>query len=120
MGLEMRRQHLVMAAAIARCKRGVPGAMSPAEMAAALDALCASPMPSPPATLRLLDSAARMLIRRELAPAMLIDGLRRRYWNRFESADPAAMLMRAVHLAMTFDQCRAASASISPAASLSA
>lgn len=116
-GIEMRRQHRQLALAVGQLRRGIPGAMSPAALAAALDALCATPVPSAPAPMRLATTVARMFVKRELAPPGLVDLVRRRYWNKFEVADQAMMLMRALQLAMTFDRCRGAPARLSPAAS---
>jgi hypothetical protein len=47
----------------------------------------------------------RFAVKRGLVPRVLLDAYRRRYWCMFETgADEAGLLMRALHLSMTFDR----------------
>ncbi|MEN3974861.1 asparagine synthase-related protein [Emcibacter sp. SYSU 3D8] len=103
-GDEIRRQKALLHTAIGQLDRGIPGVISPAEMSAALDTICdtpAAPLSRPRTVGR---SALRIVIKSGLLPRSVVNALRRRYWNRFNAgADRAVLLMRALHLAMTFD-----------------
>jgi len=52
-----------------------------------------------------MNAVLRGAVKRDLIPHVLLDAVRRRYWCKFEAgADAAGLLMRALHLAMTFDR----------------
>lgn len=120
--IEMRRQHRSLAEMASRLERGIPGLLSPAELTAALDHLHATPIPELPPVQKAVTAAMRVIARRELIPPALMDALRRRYWCKFEAgADAAGLLMRALQVAMIFDQAAAdARRPIMHAASVSA
>lgn len=104
-GVEMRRQRQSMDDAIRDLGQGIPGIITPDELSAALDALCATPIAPVPRIRKMVRAVARATVKRDLVPDVLSDAVRHRYWFKFEAgADAAGLLMRALHLAMTFDR----------------
>lgn len=123
--LEMRKQRQSLHQEIRRLDEGIPGAIPPAGLAAALDALCAAPVVPPSPMRKAVNAVLRFVVKRDLVPPDLMDAYRRRYYFKFEAgADEAGLLMRALHLSMTFDRLSGrqarATAEPRPAASLSA
>ena len=103
--IEMRRQRRSLDEAIGHLGQGIPGVISPAALSAALDTLCATPVAPVSRSRKAMNAVLRGAVKRDLIPHVLLDAVRRRYWSKFEAgADAAGLLMRALHLAMTFDR----------------
>lgn len=102
---EMRRQRRSLDQEIRGLATGIPGIIAPGGLSAALDELCATPVLPVSRSQKMTKAVLRFAVKRGLVPHVLLDAYRRRYWCMFETgADEAGLLMRALHLSMTFDR----------------